>query len=615
LGSYLDATPGFNNPITDYDYTLGGRLKHRYWARTGTGGNRIATTYSYGFEGQHSDHMHGDVVGISYSYDPQSTPSVTYTYDRRGLQNTNVQGGNSTVLAYNLAGLPLSETYVGGSLGGLSLTNGYDQFMRRTAVASLQGTSLICRATNSFDAASRLLAVGDGTGNTATYGYVANAPLVDHISFTNNGSGRMTTSKQYDLLNRLTSISSSPSAAAALGFTYLYDNANQRTRVILADGSYWLYQYDRLGQVISGKKFWSDGTPVAGQQFQYGFDDIGNRTSSKAGGDQNGANLRPANYTTDLLNRYSSREVPGVVDVMGLCLATNSTLTVNNLTPYRHSEYFRQEITADNSSTPLWQAVNVSATNETSVSGHQFVPRTPEYSGYDADGNLTSDGRWNYGWDAENRLVAITNKAFPAPSMVLHFEYDAKGRRIHKQVWNNAEGSGTPDTDVKFLYDGWNLMAVLRSDFSPLNTFLWGSDLSGTPQGAGGVGGLLALSYRGSQTTNCFVAFDGNGNVSGLIDAANGTVAAQYEYGPFGELLRATGPIAKANPFRFSTKYQDDETDLLYYSYRYYNASTGRWLSRDPFAENGGLNLYGFVYDDPMGFIDSWGLYEIDVHY
>jgi RHS repeat-associated protein len=52
--------------------------------------------------------------------------------------------------------------------------------------------------------------------------------------------------------------------------------------------------------------------------------------------------------------------------------------------------------------------------------------------------------------------------------------------------------------------------------------------------------------------------------------------------GPFGEVIRATGPMAKANPFRFSTKYQDDESDLLYYGYRYYKASTGTWLSRDP---------------------------------
>lgn len=63
----------------------------------------------------------------------------------------------------------------------------------------------------------------------------------------------------------------------------------------------------------------------------------------------------------------------------------------------------------------------------------------------------------------------------------------------------------------------------------------------------------------------------------------------------FGEVIRATGPMAKVNPFRFSTKYQDNETDLLYYGVRYLKTSTGGWLSRDPIGEKGGLNLYGFV--------------------
>jgi RHS repeat-associated protein len=105
------------------------------------------------------------------------------------------------------------------------------------------------------------------------------------------------------------------------------------------------------------------------------------------------------------------------------------------------------------------------------------------------------------------------------------------------------------------------------------------------------------------------VAFDGNGNVMGLVNAANGSVVAQYEYGPFGEVIRATGPMAKVNPFRFSTKYQDDETDLLYYGYRYYDPSTGRWKSRDPIEEQGGLNLYGFVSNEPSGLIDYLGLF------
>ncbi|HNR72510.1 MAG TPA: RHS repeat protein, partial [Verrucomicrobiota bacterium] len=85
----------------------------------------------------------------------------------------------------------------------------------------------------------------------------------------------------------------------------------------------------------------------------------------------------------------------------------------------------------------------------------------------------------------------------------------------------------------------------------------------------GGVGGLLAITdaRQGSH----FCAYDGNGNVTALVKADGSGLTAQYEYGPFGEVLRATGPMAKANLFRFSTKYQDGETDLLYYGYRYYN--------------------------------------------
>jgi RHS repeat-associated protein len=106
-------------------------------------------------------------------------------------------------------------------------------------------------------------------------------------------------------------------------------------------------------------------------------------------------------------------------------------------------------------------------------------------------------------------------------------------------------------------------------------------------QGAGGVGGLIEATYYGTATTSCFAAFDGNGNVSALINAADGTTAAQYEYGPFGEPIRATGPMAKVNPFRFSTEYQDDESDIVMYPYRPYSASQGRFLCKDPMTEPG----------------------------
>jgi hypothetical protein len=81
---------------------------------------------------------------------------------------------------------------------------------------------------------SRLATVSDGT-NSATYSYLANSSLVGQIVFASNTVTRMTTSKQYDYLNRLSSISSTPTNS----FIYEYNAANQRTLDRLWDGSYW----------------------------------------------------------------------------------------------------------------------------------------------------------------------------------------------------------------------------------------------------------------------------------------------------------------------------------------------------------------------------------------
>jgi RHS repeat-associated protein len=94
-----------------------------------------------------------------------------------------------------------------------------------------------------------------------------------------------------------------------------------------------------------------------------------------------------------------------------------------------------------------------------------------------------------------------------------------------------------------------------------------------------------------------------------LVNAASGEWAARYEYGPFHELLRATGPLARVNPFLSATKYHDWETGLSYYGYRYYDSGSGRWLNRDPLGEAGGLNLYEFVGNDSVNGVDPLGLF------
>ena len=159
------------------------------------------------------------------------------------------------------------------------------------------------------------------------------------------------------------------------------------------------------------------------------------------------------------------------------------------------------------------------------------------------------------------------------------------------------------------MYDGWNCVATVDSSNNLVQSYLWGSDLSGGLTGAGGVGGLLALTdHSGGTNAGTYVPhYDGNGNVTGLISGANGTVIAKFVYGPFGEVVKATGSMAGASPFQYSTKYMDAETGLNYYGYRYYNPSTGRWLSRDPVGEQGGVNLFEFAANDSINKCDQLG--------
>ena len=182
-------------------------------------------------------------------------------------------GVTTTTLTLNDAGEVTLEANSGGTLNNISISNVYDQFLRRTNVAVLSNTTVLAQWGNTFDPAGRLSTVSDGT-NSAAYSYLANSSLVGQIVFANSGTAEMTTSKAYDHLNRLTSVSNLNTTPTPDIHTYAYNNANQRTNSTNADGSYWAYLYDPLGQVTNGVKHWTGGAVVAGQQFGYNFDNI-----------------------------------------------------------------------------------------------------------------------------------------------------------------------------------------------------------------------------------------------------------------------------------------------------------------------------------------------------
>ena len=201
-------------------------------------------------------------------------------------------------------------------------------------------------------------------------------------------------------------------------------------------------------------------------------------------------------------------------------------------------------------------------------------------------------------WDAENRLIKVTDPT--ETTTIVEYAYDYIGRRISEQATISSL-----TTTTRWIYDGWNMLTEYTGT-TLSKRYLWGMDLSGSMQGAGGVGGLLSVN---DGTATYYPTYDGNGNVSEYLDST-GAVQAHYEYDPFGRTTVATGAKAQDFSHRFSTKPLDAETGLYYDGYRYYDPVTGRWPSRDPIEEEGGNNLYGFVGNDGINTWDYLGFLD-----
>ena len=208
-------------------------------------------------------------------------------------------------------------------------------------------------------------------------------------------------------------------------------------------------------------------------------------------------------------------------------------------------------------------------------------------------------------YDKENRLrSAVCN------GVTSLYIYDALGRLLSVDQPNS---SGAPTKEI-CTWSSWTMLArAIYTSGSLTETFryTWGLDLSGSLGGAGGVGGLLAIERNVAGTTTWDIRYahnDANGNNIALTDST-GNVSARYRYDAFGNTLSATDVDntgwVNHNIHRFSTKPTFGNTGLLFYGYRWYTPRDARWLNRDPIGERGGMNLYGFCYNDG---VDKWDL-------
>ena len=233
---------------------------------------------------------------------------------------------------------------------------------------------------------------------------------------------------------------------------------------------------------------------------------------------------------------------------------------------------------------------------------------------YDLDGNMLTNGVWSYTWDAENRMVSAVSEG----ATVVSNAYDYLSRRVRKEVyaWDSQLTAYRLQSTASYVWDGWNIAAEIVVDSvaacTNVHFYTWGLDLSGSLQGAGGVGGLLADTRVSSDTSylsplTYYPTYDANGNVTEYVDVT-GAVRARYAYSAFGETTSQSCDMAGAFTHRFSTKPFDTETGVSKYQLRDYLPGLGRWASRDPIGEKGGLMLYSFLFNTAGNKIDILGL-------
>jgi RHS repeat-associated protein len=369
---------------------------------------------------------------------------------------------------------------------------------------------------------------------------------------------------------------------------YAYDAASNRTSLTAPDGSTNSYNYDTLNRL-------SSLTNSLTGQFGFGYDALSRRTQlTRPNGVNTNYNYDSVSHLLSVLHQAGSTTLDGAS--YGYDYAGNRTSKTNYLngitSNYGYDAIYELlQVTQGGSTTESYSydAVGnrLSSSGVPSYSYNSSNELASNSSGsytYDANGNTLSDpsGK-SYSWDFENRLTQVVNPGVGTTA----FHYDPFGRRIQK-----AGPLGT----TNFLYDGMdrnaNVIEEVDNAGNVLARFTQSLDID-----------QPLAEYRSGTTS--YYEQDGINSVTSLSNSA-AALASTYTYDAFGKLTASTGTLT--NPFQFTGRNYDTETGISYYRARYYDENLGRFITEDPIGFIGGHNFYRYVYNNPAGLNDPWGL-------
>jgi RHS repeat-associated protein len=360
------------------------------------------------------------------------------------------------------------------------------------------------------------------------------------------------------------------------------------------------YTYDNAGEVASVMALSANGVTNRAQEMaNYTYDGAGNMSLKRV----IISTTDKIYYHVNALNEITNTTFGGpnglgawtaMTTVAGWASPTATNVTVNGSTArlYEDKTYATNGILVSPGNN-TFTAVAKDALNRTAAytSSVNIFTNNSAYL-YDTNGNLLYDGYRGFAYDDENQLISVwlTNV------WRSDFAYDGKMRRRIEKDYSWTASSWLQTNTTYFVYDGNLVVQERNASYLPAVTYTRGQDLSGTFQGAGGIGGLLARTdmgqwIEGSTFAHALYHADGNGNITCLI-YPNQSIAAKYLYDAFGATLGEYGSLADANAYRFSSKEWNANAAVYYYLYRFYDPNLQRWPNRDPLGEIGFETLH-----------------------
>lgn len=602
-----------------------------------TDGKNQTTSWTYDSFGRLTNKVESGSQLFSYGYDPAdrltnrtsaAKGATIYRYDPIGnLTNIDYSGGTTPTTNISLAFDPLNRlTNMVDAIGNTAftwtdgnqlsseagpwlddtITYVYTNRMR-ASLSMIQPNASPWVQNYGYDTLMRLSALSSPAG-TFSYTYPGAAAHYQQLTFPTGAY----VYNNYDGLGRLFLSQLLSLGVLVDSHQYTYDSGSLVTQQSFVNNNYANYSYDGLGQLTNMSGFEPAGAPRMNEQFAYVYDDAWNLSYLTN-------NDLDETFAVNNLNELTTVGRGSKMTVAGTSTGPASSVNVSGTgisgsqaaSLYSDNTWALAGVTPANGQNTFTAAATDSYGRTSQDNVTVNLPSSSSFS-YDANGNLLSDGNRNFAYDDENQLTSV----WVTNNWRSDFVYDALMRRRlwFESSWNGS--SWVTNTVVRYVYDRMLVLQERYFDPKPVATiprqnvtYTRGADLSFTFDAAGGIGGLLARSdssFAGSPNANTFYGYDGNGNVTCILDQSN-NVAARYAYDSFGNVLSESGSLAGANIYRFSTKEWHQGSGLTYFGLRFYDAALHRWMNRDPIEETGGLNLYAFIENDPLNKIDPFG--------